>query len=84
LLSGRERETAGNREDKGKTMADELRGLDDPAASDHNIRDDSKTTTDRTRMVRVIVAALQADGRVTKPEEVARLVYRLQKSLRAR
>lgn len=59
-------------------MADEQRGMDDPAASDRSIRDDSRMVTDRTRMVREIVVALQTDGRVTKPEEVARLVYHLQ------
>jgi hypothetical protein len=49
----------------------------DPPLSD--TLGDGHTSMDAMQRAGAIIAALQADGRVTTPEEVARLVYRLQR-----
>jgi hypothetical protein len=59
-------------------MGDELLGESDSTSTNHGVRDNGYTSPELSKSVRAIAVALQADGRVMKPAEAARLSYMLQ------
>lgn len=59
-------------------MMDELQGGDDSAAPREGTQEGGSTPLDLSETMGAIIVALQANGNVTKPEEIARLTYMLQ------
>lgn len=59
-------------------MVDEFRGGEDSAAPRDEAREGRSVSPGLIETVKAIIAALQADGRVTEPGEIARLTYLLQ------